>query len=532
MSAPPFPSRWRKLFPSLAALFAVTTLAGCAVGPDFERPPPPNITAYEAVPLPEKTESAPSENGEAQSFASGDDIPAEWWTLFHSEPLNQLIAQALKTNPDLDAASAALREAHENMKAGEGAFFPSVDAGFGAEREKLSGLAFGANETIPPFTLYNASVSVSYGPDLFGGTRRQVEALEAAEDYQRFELEAARITLTANVVTAAVQEASLRAQIAATQKIIDDEQKQLALLQNQLRLGGIAKSAVLAQAATLAQARSSLPPLEEQLAQTRHQLSVLAGQFPNQEPAGTFELTSLTLPSTVPVSMPSKLVEQRPDIRAAEATLHAASAEIGVATANMLPQITLSGNIGEEAGLISSFFTPGTGIWSLAAGVTQPLFRGGTLLHQKRASEAAYDQAAAQYRKTVLVAFQNVADSLHALQSDADALKADADAEHAAADSLSLSEQQYKDGAISYLALLTAEQTEQQTRLALVQAEARRFADTAALFTALGGGWWNRVPDDAETSADQVTQADDNQPMPPVTNIHSSTVDSNKTGDQ
>jgi NodT family efflux transporter outer membrane factor (OMF) lipoprotein len=468
-------------------------LSACAVGPSFEHVPAPDIKTYEAFPLPEKTQSASTEGGSAQNFAPGDPIPAEWWTLFHSKPLNELIAQALKNNPDLAAADAALREAHENTEAGYGVLLPSVDAGFTAQRQKISSIAFGGSNSIPPFTLYNASVSVSYGLDLFGGARREIEALSAAEDYQRFELEAARLSLTANVVTTAVTEASLRGQIAATQKIIEEEERQLDVLRHQFELGGIAKSGVLAQVATLARVRATLPPLEKQLAQTRHQLSVLAGQFPSDAPKAAFELASLTLPQKIPVSIPSQLVEQRPDVCAAEATLHAASAEIGVATANMLPQITLTGDVGSDVGKLASLFAPGTGIWSLAAGITQPIFHGGELLHKRKAAEAAYDQAAAIYRKTVLAAFQDVADSLHALQSDATALKAEAEAEHAADESLKLSEQQYKDGAISYIDLLSAEQTEEQARVALVQAEARRFADTAALFAALGGGWWTHT---------------------------------------
>ena len=308
-------------------------------------------------------------------------------------------------------------------------------------------------------------------------------------------------------MTTAVLEASLRGQIDATQKLLQDEQKQLDVLNQQFNLGGIAKQAVLAQATTLAQERATLPPLEKQLSQTRHELSALAGQFPSQEPHAQFELKTLKLPEKVPVTLPSKLIEQRPDVRAAEANLHAASAEIGVATANMLPQFSLTGSIGSDAGQIAGLFGPGTAIWSIAAGVTQPLFHGGTLLHQKRASEAAFDQAAAIYRKTVIAALQNVADALHAVKSDADALKASAEAERAANDSLKLSQQQFKDGAISYLALLTAEQAEQQTRIALVQAQAQRYADTAALFAALGGGWWNCVD----------TPVADNAPKPEAT---------------
>jgi len=544
----------RFAFLSSAAL-AATLLSGCAVGPDFERPPPPNVKTYEAAPLPsttvavtppktdatplpqkaepekiepapatitpapeqappmpsaasetpvEKTEAAPQiasatiEGGAAQAFVVGQEIPAGWWVLFHSEPLDSLIKKSLAANPDIAAAAAALKEAHENTLAGTGALLPSVDAGAGVEREKISGVGFGSTASFPPFTLYNATVSVSYSLDLWGGTRRQIEALGAEEDYQRFALEAARTSLAANVVTAAVAEASLRGQIDATNKIIEAEKSELDLAQKQLELGGIAATPVLAQQAQLSATQATLPPLEKQLALVRHQLSVFAGDFPSEEPAAKFELSSLTLPEELPVSLPSKLVEQRPDIRAAEAVLHAASAEVGVATAAMLPQITLSADIGEEAGSIGKFFSPGTGIWALAAGASQPIFHGGTLFHQRRAAEAAYDQAAAQYKKTVLAAFQDVADTLRALQSDAEALKASAAAEQAAADSLALVQHQYELGAVSYLELLNAQQVEQQARLVLVAAEARRFADTAALFTALGGGWWN-VPPSAAT---------------------------------
>ena len=499
-------------------------LSGCAVGPDFERPPAPDVKTYESTPLPAKTESAPIRGGNAQNFVTGNPIPTEWWTAFHSEPLNRLIALSLKHNPDLAAAEASLREAQENTLAGYGELLPAVDAGANVQRQKISGIAFGSNANIPPFTVYTGTVSVSYGLDIFGGARRAIEALSAAEDYQRYEMEAARISLAANVVTAAVQEASLRAQIEATRKIIQDEKKNLDVLENQFKLGGIAKSGYLAQAANLAQAEATLPPLEKQLAQTRHLLSVLAGQFPSDEPKGKFELASLTLPLKLPLSLPSQLVDQRPDVRAAEATLRAASAEIGVATANMLPQFTISGDIGTEIGTLASLFAPGTGIWSLAAGVSQPIFHGGELLHKRRASEAAYDEAAAIYRKTVLAAFQDVADTLHALKSDAEALKAQADAERAADESLQLTEQQYKDGAVPYVTLLTAEQTENQARLLLVQAEARRYTDTAALFTALGGGWWNKPMTGNE--ATNTEPSNDSAASTATTNINNAGEDS------
>ncbi len=476
----------------LAILAAALLLASCAVGPDFKKPATPTGAGY----TPEKladTAATKIAGGAAQHFAIGQDIPGQWWALFHSPALDALVKEALAHNPDLTAAQASLREARENVLADEGGFYPSINGSVQHEREKFNGAGIGNPQEHGIFSFNTAEVSISYSPDVFGGVRRTVEAAEAAETYQRFQLEAAYLTLTSNVVAAAVQEASLRAQIAATQDIVKAESDQLDLLNRQFELGAVARSAVLQQAATLAQEKATLPPLEKQLAQQRDRIAALAGRFPNRPPGQTFELSALTLPRDLPVSLPSRLVEQRPDVQAAEATLHQASAEIGVATANMLPQFPLSGDIGTEATTIGGLFASGTGIWALAAGVTQPLFHGGTLLHQKRAAEAAFDVAAAQYRSTVLSAFQNVADTLRALQSDASALQADEAAERSAAESLSLAQDQYRLGAVSYLTLLTAETTYQQTRIALVQAQAARYADTAALFQALGGGWWNRT---------------------------------------
>jgi len=488
----------------IPAALAALLLAGCAAGPDFQKPAPPDVAGYTPEPLADTT-SAETAGGTKQSFTPGQDIPGEWWTLFHSEPLDQLVTEALKANPDLQAAQASLRQAQEAVYAQQGALLPGVDAGFTSERQKINGANFGQPGSHNIFNLDTAQVSASYAPDVFGGTRRQVESAAAQAEYQRFQLEAAYLTLTSNVVAAAVQEASLRAQIAATGDIVTAEAGQLKILRDQLALGGIARSTVLQQEATLAQTRATLPPLQKQLAQQRNRIAALAGRFPSQPPGQTFELASLTLPQELPVSLPSRLVEQRPDIRAAEATLHQASANIGVATAAMLPQFNITGDIGSTAIMIGSLFGPGSGIWSLAAGVTQPLFRGGTLLHQKREAEAAYDAAAAQYRSTVLTAFQNVADALRALQSDADALQAQTDSERAARANYDLASEQFKLGAVNYLTLLAAETTWQQARVALAQAQANRFADTAALFQALGGGWWNRtdVADAGQAAKDQ-----------------------------
>jgi NodT family efflux transporter outer membrane factor (OMF) lipoprotein len=470
-------------------------LTGCAVGPDFEAPAAPDVPGYTPQPLAEQTSSADVKGGEAQRFVQGLDIPGQWWTLFHSEPLNALIEQALKNNPTLPAAEAALRQAWENVYAQEGAFFPTAVASYSPSRNKTAtGVVFTSASSGPPFfTLHTAQVVVTYAPDVFGGTRREVESLMATAEFQRFQLEAAYLTLTSNVVAAAVQEASLRGQIAATEEIIKVETESLGILRKQFELGQVAGGDVAAVEATLAQAQATLPPLQKQLAVQRDLLTALIGRLPSQEPAEKFEFASLQLPQDLPVSLPSKLVEQRPDIQSAEAQMHAASALIGVAIAAQLPQFTLTGNAGTTANQIGQLFiTPGTAFWTLAGNVAQTIFDAGTLLHKKRAADAAFDEAAAMYRSTVITAFQNVADALHALQSDAATLKAAYAAERAAFNSLEIARRQLQLGAIGYLGLLTVQNTYQTALIALVQAQAARYTDTAALFQALGGGWWNR----------------------------------------
>ncbi len=477
-------------------VLVAAALVGCAVGPDFRRPDPPSVSSYTADALPGETAAAPVAGGTSQRFVSGEDIPPLWWALFRSEALDRVIRQALKDSPTLSAAQARLREAEENRRAQTGALFPRVDGNVSASRLKLSGASFGqTGNTSPTFTLYNASVNVSYALDLFGGTRRAVEALQAQVDYQRFQREGAWLTLTANLVTTAIQEGALRGQIRATREIVAAQEQQLALVERQFRLGGASRPDVLAQRAQLAQTRATLPPLEKQLAQTRHRLAVLAGRFPGE--AGTlpeFDLDGLSLPQELPVSLPSSLARQRPDILAAEQLLHAASARIGVATASLYPQLTLTGSFGSEAQKVRDLFGGGTTVWNLGAGVLQPIFRGGELTAKRRAAIAAYDQAEALYRETVLGAFQNVADVLSALEMDAQALKTQAEAEAVARAALELSRERFHLGAVNYLTLLNAERQHQQARIGLVQAQATRFADTAALFQALGGGWWNREP--------------------------------------
>jgi NodT family efflux transporter outer membrane factor (OMF) lipoprotein len=477
----------------LSAAVVTLLVGGCTVGPDFERPASPPIEQYTPDPLRAQTASAPTPGGAAQHVSLGRDIPGEWWNLFHSAALNALIAEAFKNNPTIPAAEAALRQAHELTLAGEGAFFPTATASLGASRNKTAASLqpATANGSLY-YSLYTAQLSVSYVPDVFGGTRRQVESLAALEEAQRFQLEAAYLTLSANLVAAAVTEALLRGQIAATEEIIAIQRQSLDILRRREALGQIAGIEVAAQEAALAQAEATLPPLQKQLAQQRHLLAVLVGRYPSDQPKAKFDLAALHLPQDVPLSLPSRLVDQRPDVRAAEANLHSASALIGVAVANRLPQITLTGNPGVTATTLGQLVTPGAAFWTLASAAAQTVFDAGTLLHKQRAAEAIFDQAAAQYKEVVLTAFQNVADALQALQDDAAALKAASASEVAAKASLDIARRQLQLGAVHYLALLNAENTYQTALSARIQAEAARLADTAALFQALGGGWWNR----------------------------------------
>lgn len=480
---------------AVAAALAVAALGGCVAGPAYRAPGPPQVKAYTATALPEQTTAAPVDLGGAQRFVAGRKIPEEWWSLFHSRALDGLVRRALADSPTVAAAQAALLEARENLIAQSGGgLLPTVDADASVTRQKISGAGFGqSNARFRPFTLYNASVKVSYTLDVAGAERRGLEALEAQVDYQRFELEGAYLTLTANLVTTAVKEAQLRAQIRVTQEIVATEAKQLKVIEDQFRLGAVPRSGVLAQRAQIAQTQATLPPLEKALAQNRHALAALAGRFPAQTRAlPEFSLADLKLPRELPVSLPSALARQRPDIRAAEALLHAASAQVGVATANLYPQITLSGSYGSESTETSNLFSPGATVWNLGAGLLQPLFHGGELRAKRRAAVDAYDQSLAQYRGTVLQAFRNVADALRALEADARALRSQADAEAAAADTAELTRRQFELGAVSYLSLLSAQRAQYQARLGLVQAQAARLADTAALFQSLGGGWWNR----------------------------------------
>ncbi len=493
-----------RLFSPLSAtsVWAITAffLAGCAVGPDFVPPVSPDVNAYDSAPLQDKTAD------DAQDLHMGQDIPSQWWELFHSRDLNALVAQALKDNPDLASAEAALRVAEDNLSAGGAALFPVADGAFSSSRQRAPKVSTGTNSTV--YTLHNASVGVSYTLDLWGGTRRSIEQLQAAADQARFQKEAAYLALTANVVTTAIQEASLRDQIKAMRAIIADQEKILQILKARFEAGAVDKAAVLQQQSAVAAAKTQLPPLEHQRVASRHALQALIGQLPTGVPPAGLELSDLKLPAKIPLSLPSRLVEQRPDVRMAQENMHAASAAIGVAVAQRLPNIILSADIGTMARVFSQLFSPGGGFWSFGASASEILFDAGALADKEQAARDAFDAAAAQYRKAVLSAFQNVADTLHALQSDAESLNAKADAERASSATLDLMRRKLEAGAISSADLLNAEQADLQNKVALIQARAQRYADTAALFTALGGGWWNR---DKESPANTAPPSPESQ---------------------
>ncbi len=502
---------------SVIVLLVVTVAAmacGCAVGPRWRAPQAPADAGFAPAPLPETSASAPVQGGEAQHLIAGRDIPFEWWELFQSPALNSLIEKAFKANPTIAAAQASLRQAQELVSAQQGFFYPSVGTTFQAERHKVSGNTnssstigvqgngvnllpavedpFHEPHNLPSYyTFYTAELTVGFVPDVLGGNRRQVESLVAQKDAQRFALEATYITLASNVVAAAIQEASVRAQIQATREIIVADQKSLQILRDQFKLGFAMRIDVAAQEAALAQIEATLPPLQKQLEQTRDLIRALEGDLPNG-PDETFELDALQLPPELPVTLPSKLIEQRPDVKAAEAQLHATNAQVGVAVAAMLPQFSISGEYGGNATQIAQMFSAGGPFWSLYGNVSQPIFQGGTLLHQERAAKQALKQAAAQYQSTVITAYQNVADTLHVSLSDADALAADVEAEVSAKVTYDLTRRQAEIGYVDTLTLLSAETAYQQTVLTRVQAQATRYGDTVSLFQALGGGWWNR----------------------------------------
>jgi NodT family efflux transporter outer membrane factor (OMF) lipoprotein len=469
-----------------AMLFA---LAGCAVGPKFTSPEPPKVDRYGATPAPAQVGDASTPGGGVQQLQAGQAVAEKWWTAFGSQELDQRIDEALAHSPTVEAARASLKQSQETLRASKGAWFPSADLGAGVSRQKQS-VASGGTGT--PFTLYNASVNVSYTLDLFGGVRRGVELRRAQVDYQRWLLEGAELSLASNVATATFREAALQEEMEATSEVVKLLQEQSDLAAKQYAIGVKSQGDLLAVQSQLASAQAALAPQKLALAAIRNQLSVLLGRMPSGGGIQGGDLSGYQLPASVPLSVPSDLVRQRPDVLAAEAQLHGAMAQVGLATANLFPQITLGGSYGSSATEAKDLFKePFTG-WSLGLNLLQPIFHGGSLRAQKRAAEAGLDGASATYRASVLNAFRDVSDTLNALQYDADALAAQAQAEQAASKSLDLVKAQYRLGAASYLQLLDATRQWQQARIGFIQARAARLSDTAALYAALGGGWQQR----------------------------------------
>ncbi|SAK64086.1 RND efflux system outer membrane lipoprotein [Caballeronia arationis] len=460
-------------------LVSVMVLFGCAVGPDFQTPAPPEAQPY--------TRDAPA--SAAQTFPAADTATPMWWNRFHSDALDRLVDEALQQSPTLAQARAKLIEARENYNAQAGATaFPSVDATISGTRQQVNLASFGIpNVSSPgPFSLFDASVSVSYTFDIFGGNRRALEATMAQVDYERFELEAARLSIAGNVVASAVRRASLQEQISLTRRLTDAQAQQLAIVDARHAAGGVSQLDVRSQRTLLAQTRASLPPLETQLAQADHQLAILLGRPPSKANFDALTLDSLQLPADVPLTLPSTLARERPDIRASEALLHQASANIGVATANLYPQFSLSAGIGSQRTNIQDVVS-GLNVWNIGLNLAQPLFHGGELRAKKRSAQAAYDAALAAYQQTVLQALQQVADTLTALQNDARELQSREDAAREAQASFDIAHAQYEAGGVSQFSVLDAERQTLQTALDRTRAQADRFADTAALFQSLGG---------------------------------------------
>ena len=464
-------------------------LAGCVTSRDFQSPPPPSACGYITTALPGLANASATAPDREQWYTEGSPVEAQWWQIFGSAQLDAMIEQALAASPTLEAAEATLRQARHTTEARVGSTrYPQATASAGGSRQAITGAAMGQSAGEKNFNLFNASVNVQYDFDLFGGNRRAIEALAARADFQRFQLEGTRLTLIAGVIGTAIAQAKLAAQIDASEKILTAQAEQLSLTRQRLALGAASQSEVLALQTQMEQTRADIPALRSELDQATHLLAALTGQTPSEATLPQLALADFTLPSELPLQVPSELVRRRPDIRASEALLQSAQAQYGVALAKLYPQITLSADAGSQALTADKLFSPGSLIWSLAGQVAQPLFNRG-LRAEAHAAEAGADAAAAYYRETVLQAFRNVADLLRALEHDAQSLVAHAAAERSARETLGLIRQRYILGAADYLELLTAQQQAESTRLALFAAQAQRLADTVAFYSAMGGGW-------------------------------------------
>ncbi len=485
-------ARMQMAAPALSGLFLIFffCMAGCAVGPDFVRPKPPAVNRYTSGPQPASTMPA---DGQSQRFEPGARVAVDWWRLFNSAKLDAVIEEAIANSPGLQAAQAGLRQSQDILRAGYGVFYPQLDAGFDASRQKFSQARFGRGAASSTFNLYTLTATVSYALDVFGGERRTVEGLGAQVDFQRYLAAGTYLTLSGNIASTIIAQAAYREEIDAAGQIISLQREQVGIAQTQAQAGTVPYANVLSLQSQLASTEATLPPLRQKLDQAGHLLAILTGSAPAGWVPPRIDLADLKLPAVLPVSMPSDLVRQRPDILAAEAQLHSASADIGVATAALFPSFSLNGDYALESTSLKHLFSKSS-IWSLGANVTAPLFHGGALRSRRRAAIEAYNQSLANYRQTVLAAFAQVADTLRALEHDAEALNAQSKALSAAEEALRLVEINYKAGTVSYLQVLIADNLYYQAKIGCLQAQAQRLQDTAALFVALGGGWWNNPP--------------------------------------
>lgn len=472
-----------------SAAFVLTLLGGCAVGPNFHAPELPAAQRYTPDPLPSQTVGSEGIAGQAQSLVSGAEVPQAWWQGFGVPALDHLVQSGLQNNPSLKAAQAALAAAREQMLAGRGALLPALDASLGATRNRANNTVLNMANEEATYNIFNAQVSASYAVDLFGRQRRIVEALDAQREFRQRELQVAQLTLAADIVSTAVTIASLHAQISVTENIAKVDDEVLTLQRKQLDLGQASKVEVLSQQAELDETLATLPPLRQQLSDATIALAVLTGQPPERMSTPSWQLQDLHLPKELPVSVPSQALARRPDVRAQEALVHAASAHIGVATADLLPQLAITADFGTLNNRFSDLLRNNFSVWSIGGNLLQPVFHGGQLVHERRAAVDVYEQSVASYQATVLSAFQNVAEVLVAIQNDAERVRLAGDAASSAEQSLTLARQSYAVGGTSYLQLLDAQRTAQRARLTLARAQAARFTDSAALFQALAGGW-------------------------------------------
>ncbi|MEJ2345029.1 MAG: efflux transporter outer membrane subunit [Gammaproteobacteria bacterium] len=475
----------RRRYGVLAGVSLVLVLSGCTVGPDFVRPAPPQAAGYTSGKMPAAIRSTQGQPG--QRLHLQREISAQWWDLFHSPQLEQVVRQAVAGNRSVAAARATLAAARENAAAARGGYYPQVDVSAGARRRNNAGQPTGGAGVS---NLYTVGPTVSYSLDAFGGTRRQVEQQQALAEYQGYQLAAAYLSLTGNAVNQAITIASLRAQIRATQDIIAEDARNLSLVRDKFEGGKAARTDVLTAETQLASDRTLLPPLRQQLSSARHALSILVGRSPAAWSAPDFELENFTLPRDLPLSLPSALVRQRPDILAAEARLHADSAAIGVATAQLYPSITLSASIEQQSLDSATLFNSANRLWSLSGDLLAPIVHGGTLRAQRRAAVDTYRASLADYEQTVLQGLQQVADTLRALDHDAQLVAAQRVLMDTAGEALQLQRASYAAGKSNILSLIDAQRAYQQARLGFARARAQRLQDSAQLFVALGGGWW------------------------------------------